>query len=69
MEQSLVSPKPGHYDVGFHEDPLMASWLILANLTLLVSAVKWHKYSFYLHAFLGLTIIGLTLAGTLHVLF
>ena len=31
--------------------------------------MKWYKYSFYLHAILGMTIIGLTLAGTLHVLF
>jgi len=69
MEPVLVSSKPGEYDVGFHEDPLMASWLMLANLTLLAGAVKWHKYSFYLHAVLGLIIIGLTLAGTLHVLF
>jgi len=37
--------------------------MILANLTLLVGAVKWYKYSFYIHTALGLLIIGLTLAG------
>jgi hypothetical protein len=47
----------------------MLSWMILANLTLLVGVVKWYKYSFYIHTVLGLLIIGLTLAGTLHVLF
>jgi hypothetical protein len=41
----------------------------LANLTIIVGAFKWHKYSYYIHAIIGLVIVGLTLAGTLHVLF
>jgi hypothetical protein len=43
--------------------------MILANLTIIVGALKWYKPSFYIHAIMGAAIIGLTLAGTLHVLF
>jgi len=30
--------------------------------------MRWHKYSFYAHVFLSLIVIGLTLAGTIHVM-
>jgi hypothetical protein len=49
----------------FHGNPLLASWLALANIAVIVIALRWSKYSFYLHLLLALVIVGLTLAGTI----
>jgi hypothetical protein len=64
-----IATQGSKYHVGFHKLPLMASWLVLANITMIVGALKWQKWSFYIHAVIGLTMIGLTLSATLHVLF
>jgi hypothetical protein len=49
----------------FHGTPLIVSWLLLINIAVLIAAFRWQKYTFYMHAFMGLLIIGLTLGASI----
>jgi hypothetical protein len=49
----------------FHGTPLIISWLALANLTVVAASFRWTKYSFFIHLFLVLVILGLTLGATI----
>ena len=51
-----------------HGTPLMLAWFVFANLTFLIGSIRWFKYSFIVHLILGLTVLGLTLLGTVHVI-
>ena len=49
----------------FHGSPLTISWLFLSNLTIIVAAFRWSKYSYWIHLLLGIVIIILTLIATI----
>ncbi len=49
----------------FHGTPLIVSWLLLINIAVIIAALRWQRYTFYMHAFMGLLIIGLTLGATI----
>jgi hypothetical protein len=53
-------------NVGFH--PMVITWLPLANLAVIIAALRWTKYSFFAHLFLALIVIGLSLGGSIHLL-
>lgn len=47
---------------------MLIAWLPLINLAVLFAAMRWYKYSFYLHVLLGIAVITLTLLSTIHIL-
>ena len=47
---------------------MIIAWLPLVNFAVLCAAIKWCKYTFYIHVFLALIVIGLTLLSTIHIL-
>ena len=46
----------------------MIAWLPLINLAVLIAAVRWYKYSFYLHVLFAIAVITLTLLSSIHIL-
>ena len=52
----------------FHGTPLTVSWLLIIDLAVFVAAIRWHKYSSYIHAILALLVVGLTLGASIPLL-
>ncbi len=40
-------------------------WFAVIDLACFASALRWFRYSYYIHVFLGLVVIGLTLAASI----
>jgi len=47
---------------------LIIAWLPVVTFAVLIALMRWHKFSFYAHVFLALTVIGLTLGATIPLL-
>ncbi len=41
------------------------AWLVCANMAVFVAALRWWKYSFYLHLFFSLAVITISLMATI----
>lgn len=49
----------------FHGTALTIVWFAVIDLAVFASALRWFRYSYYIHVLLALTTIGLTLAAAI----
>jgi len=49
----------------FHGTPMTWAWLLIINIAVIIAALRWQRYTYYIHVILGLLVIGLTLGGSI----
>lgn len=49
----------------FHGTALTIVWFAVIDLAVFASALRWFRFSYYIHVFLALVVVGLTLAAAI----